>query len=139
MLINPCLDKALAFMVRLREEKVMGPGLSLEEVNNCGSVAVEITDIESPSPDPSPHKSKLIAISRNMQFSFNTSYVVKSLLSQYINIHFEKRPSFAESDRFPAAAPAPESLSELSLTPESAELPRSPTVAYVAVKEDTSE
>jgi hypothetical protein len=39
----------------------MPPGLSRGFVNNCGSVAVDITDIESPSPEPSP-KSRLIAV-----------------------------------------------------------------------------
>lgn len=50
-------------------------------------------------------------------------------------------PSFAESERFPVVGrPPAESLSELSLTPESAELPLSPpTVAYVAVRFETRE
>lgn len=50
-------------------------------------------------------------------------------------------PSFAESDKLPVVgSPPAESLSELSLTPESAELPLSPpTVAYVAVKFETRE
>lgn len=46
---------------RAKDENDSGPGLSLGVAKSWGNVAVEITDMESPSPEPSPHKSKLIA------------------------------------------------------------------------------
>jgi hypothetical protein len=55
------LERAFASRDRVRDEKEIGPGLSLGVAKSWGSVAVEITDIESPSPEPSPHKSRLIA------------------------------------------------------------------------------
>jgi len=55
------LDSALVSSERARDENDKGPGLSLGVAKSCGNVAVEITDMESPSPDPSPHKSRLIA------------------------------------------------------------------------------
>lgn len=58
------LDNALVSNDRAKDENDKGPGLSLGVAKSCGKVAVEITDMESPSPDPSPHMSKLIAAKR---------------------------------------------------------------------------
>lgn len=55
------LDSAFVSNERARLENDKGPGLSRGVAKSWGKVAVEITDMESPSPEPSPHKSKLIA------------------------------------------------------------------------------
>lgn len=71
---------------------------------------------------------------------------MRASLKKY-SCYYYNLPSLAESERLLAVGwpPPAESRSELNLTPESAELPLSPppppppTVAYVAVRFETSE